>query len=180
MPMIAPAAPLADSAAGVALLAYTSVLRADTSELGLAGEHRETEAMLAASGLLFAVASFRHGVLDVLPMARDLVFDGIAEGVIVLDERRRVVDFNRAACGFFPELSERAIGFSRNPRKAAPATASAKSAAVCNPLSNSTTSGGSGSRAALAFRVGSNVQTTATTPGMPSSHSAPPSRHLAG
>ena len=37
-------------AAGVALLAYTSVLRADTSELGLAGEHRETEAMLAASG----------------------------------------------------------------------------------------------------------------------------------
>lgn len=67
---------------------------------------------LAASGLLFAVASFRHGLLDVLPMARDLVFDGIAEGVIVLDERRRIVDFNRAAAGFFPELGQRAIGFS--------------------------------------------------------------------
>lgn len=38
-------------AAGVALLAYTSVLRADTSALGLAGEHRETEALIAASGL---------------------------------------------------------------------------------------------------------------------------------
>lgn len=37
--------------AGVALLAYTSVLRADTSALGLAAEHRETEAMLAASGV---------------------------------------------------------------------------------------------------------------------------------
>ena len=69
---------------------------------------------LAASGLLFAIASFRHGLLDVLPMARDLVFDGIAEGVIVLDEQRRVVDFNRAASGFFPELSQRAIGFSRH------------------------------------------------------------------
>ena len=40
--------------AGVAL-AYTSVLHADTSPLGLAAEHRETEALLRASGLPFAV-----------------------------------------------------------------------------------------------------------------------------
>ncbi len=37
--------------AGVKLLAYTSVLRADTSVLGLAGEHRETEVAIKASGL---------------------------------------------------------------------------------------------------------------------------------
>ena len=37
--------------AGVGLLAYTSVLHADTSPLGLAGEHRDTEALLRASGL---------------------------------------------------------------------------------------------------------------------------------
>lgn len=37
--------------AGVKLLAYTSVLRADTSVLGLAGEHRETEADMRASGI---------------------------------------------------------------------------------------------------------------------------------
>ncbi len=37
--------------AGVQLLAYTSLLRADTSPLGLAAEHKETEAMLRASGL---------------------------------------------------------------------------------------------------------------------------------
>lgn len=37
--------------AGVKLLAYTSVLHADKSPLGLATEHRETEAKLAASGL---------------------------------------------------------------------------------------------------------------------------------
>ena len=69
---------------------------------------------LAACGLLFAIASFRHGILDVLPMARDLVFDGIAEGVIVLDERARIVDFNRAASRLFPELERHAIGFSRD------------------------------------------------------------------
>lgn len=38
---------------GVSLLAYTSVLHADTSELGLAGEHRETEEYIRASGLPF-------------------------------------------------------------------------------------------------------------------------------
>jgi NAD(P)H dehydrogenase (quinone) len=37
--------------AGVGLVAYTSVLRADTSPLGLAAEHKETEALLKASGL---------------------------------------------------------------------------------------------------------------------------------
>ena len=68
---------------------------------------------LAASGLLFCVASFRHGILDVLPMARDMVFDGIAEGVIVVDEQQRIVDFNRSANGFFPELGQHSIGRTR-------------------------------------------------------------------
>ncbi len=40
--------------AGVKLLAYTSILRADTSPLGLAAEHDETEAMIRASGIPFA------------------------------------------------------------------------------------------------------------------------------
>lgn len=41
--------------AGVGRLVYTSVLRADSSPLGLAGEHRETEAMLRASGLTHTI-----------------------------------------------------------------------------------------------------------------------------
>jgi NAD(P)H dehydrogenase (quinone) len=45
--------------AGVKLLAYTSVLHADTSPLGLAVEHRETEADIRASGVPFAL--LRHG-----------------------------------------------------------------------------------------------------------------------
>ncbi|MGI3168935.1 SDR family oxidoreductase [Pseudooceanicola sp. C21-150M6] len=49
----------AAKAAGVGHIVYTSVLHADTSELSLAGEHRETEAMLAASGL--TVTLLRNG-----------------------------------------------------------------------------------------------------------------------
>ena len=41
--------------AGVKLLAYTSVLHAPDSPLGLASEHRETEAHLKASGLPFVL-----------------------------------------------------------------------------------------------------------------------------
>jgi len=41
--------------AGVKLLAYTSVLRADTSPMGLAVEHKETEASIRASGIPFAL-----------------------------------------------------------------------------------------------------------------------------
>jgi len=41
--------------AGVKLLVYTSILHADTSSLGLAGEHLATEALLKASGLVYTI-----------------------------------------------------------------------------------------------------------------------------
>ena len=41
----------AAKAAGVAFIAYTSLLNADSSELSLAPEHLETEALLASSGI---------------------------------------------------------------------------------------------------------------------------------
>ena len=41
--------------AGVKQIAYTSVLRADTSALGIAAEHRATEAALKASGIAFTL-----------------------------------------------------------------------------------------------------------------------------
>jgi NAD(P)H dehydrogenase (quinone) len=41
--------------AGVKLLAYTSVLRADTSQLGLAVEHRETESYIRTSGVPYVL-----------------------------------------------------------------------------------------------------------------------------
>lgn len=65
---------------------------------------------LAATGAAFAVASLRHRVFNVLPLARDIVFDSIAEGVIVLDSRHCIIDFNRAATRLFPRLGLSLIG----------------------------------------------------------------------
>ena len=42
-------------AAGVGFIAYTSILHADTTPIGLAGEHRATEALLRASGVPHAL-----------------------------------------------------------------------------------------------------------------------------
>jgi NAD(P)H dehydrogenase (quinone) len=41
--------------AGVGLIAYTSILRAESSILGLAAEHKETEALLKASGVPYTL-----------------------------------------------------------------------------------------------------------------------------
>lgn len=41
--------------AGVSRIAYTSVLHADTSKLGLAEEHRQTETLIEASGLPYTL-----------------------------------------------------------------------------------------------------------------------------
>ena len=43
----------AEKVAGVPYLAYTSLLRADTSPLGLAQEHRETEKLIQDSGITY-------------------------------------------------------------------------------------------------------------------------------
>jgi NAD(P)H dehydrogenase (quinone) len=46
-------------AAGVGLIAYTSILRADTTPIAVAADHRATEAAIRASGLPFQF--LRHG-----------------------------------------------------------------------------------------------------------------------
>ncbi|HSK88549.1 MAG TPA: histidine kinase N-terminal 7TM domain-containing protein [Anaerolineales bacterium] len=49
----------------------------------------------SAIGLAFAL--FHHRLLDIAPIARDIVVDGMKDGMIVLDANRRIVDINRAA-----------------------------------------------------------------------------------
>jgi PAS domain S-box-containing protein len=49
------------------------------------------------TGLGMGYALFRHRLLDITPIARDRVIDGMKDGMIVLDARRRIVDINPAA-----------------------------------------------------------------------------------
>ena len=85
--------------AGVALIAYTSVLHADRSALGLAGEHRETEALIAASGIAHTL--LRNGwysenyAASIAPALQHGAFIGSAGAGLVSGAAR--IDYAEAA-----------------------------------------------------------------------------------
>jgi NAD(P)H dehydrogenase (quinone) len=73
--------------AGVRLLAYTSVLHADTSPLGLAADHRATEALLRDSGVPFVVLRngwYTENYTAAIPvaLAHDALIGSAGEGRI--------------------------------------------------------------------------------------------------
>jgi PAS domain S-box-containing protein len=54
-------------------------------------------AVFSVAGLPVAWALFRYRLLDIVPVARDTVVEGMSDGVIVIDARQRIVDLNPAA-----------------------------------------------------------------------------------
>lgn len=88
--------------AGVKLLAYTSILHADTSPLGLAAEHRDTEAILRESGVPFVL--LRHGWYTEnytsgvrAALARGAVFGCAGDGLISSATRADYAEADAAA-----------------------------------------------------------------------------------
>jgi diguanylate cyclase (GGDEF)-like protein len=65
---------------------------------------------MALSLPFFALALFRYRLLDIVPIAREAVFTGMSDGVIVMDVACRLIDFNPAASRLFPQLDGRLIG----------------------------------------------------------------------
>jgi len=55
-----------------------------------------TPIAFAFSGVVFAWGLFRLGLLDLLPVARDMVIEQMADGLMVLDARDRILDANPA------------------------------------------------------------------------------------
>jgi len=48
------------------------------------------------TGLGMAFALFRHHLLDLAPIARDVIIEGMQDGIIVLDQSDRIVETNKA------------------------------------------------------------------------------------
>jgi PAS domain S-box-containing protein len=62
------------------------------------------------TGVMFSLGLFRFRLLDVVPLARDAVVEGIHDGVLVLDGQDRIVDVNPAARGMLRDVVELVIG----------------------------------------------------------------------
>ncbi|USZ72560.1 histidine kinase N-terminal 7TM domain-containing protein [Natronosalvus halobius] len=56
-----------------------------------------TPVAFAITGVAIAAAIFRYRLLEIVPVARESVVETMRDGVIVLDEQRRIVDVNATA-----------------------------------------------------------------------------------
>ncbi len=65
---------------------------------------------LALSGPVFALALFHYKMLDLSPIARDIIFDGMGDPVIVIDSSFRVVDYNPASVDLIIPAGQPCIG----------------------------------------------------------------------
>ena len=107
---------------GYAALVRDGLFRRQAALLLLAGIAPMTAGLLGIWGVFgtafvdftpmaFAVTSavvgwvvFRHRLLDISPIARDVVFTNLSDGVVVVDAEGRIVDCNEPARGMFPSV----------------------------------------------------------------------------
>ena len=60
-------------------------------------EHDYTSVMFAMAGIAIVIGMTRHKLLDLQPIARDAVIDGMSDAMFTLDNQNRIVDVNPAA-----------------------------------------------------------------------------------
>ncbi len=69
-----------------------------------------TSASFSISGILIAWALFRYQLFDLVPLAHSLIIENLAEGMIVLDHKNRVLEMNRSAEAILETSVNDAIG----------------------------------------------------------------------
>jgi len=62
------------------------------------------------TGLILVTGIFRFRLFDLVPVARDLLIEGMSDGVLVLDEYSRIIDINPAALRFIDPMVVSPIG----------------------------------------------------------------------
>lgn len=60
--------------------------------------------------VLFSYAVDRYDMMHIIPLSRDVIFDWIYDGALVVDQDYRLRDFNQAARKIFPSLDKKRIG----------------------------------------------------------------------
>jgi diguanylate cyclase (GGDEF)-like protein len=65
---------------------------------------------LAVTCCLMYYGIFHCGMFELVPLSRNLIFNSMRDGVLILDTHRRLLDFNPAAEILFPGLKRRSVG----------------------------------------------------------------------
>lgn len=69
-----------------------------------------TPLAFSISGLILLWGLYRYGLLDMIPIAREIIFESIKDGVIVLDAQESVMDINPAAARLFGGNQSNLVG----------------------------------------------------------------------
>ena len=59
---------------------------------------------------MLAMGIFRFSLFNLVPLAWEMIFDNMADAVLVLDSKQRLVDYNRRCLDIFPQLDKKWIG----------------------------------------------------------------------
>jgi diguanylate cyclase (GGDEF)-like protein/PAS domain S-box-containing protein len=69
-----------------------------------------TPIMLTVASPIWALALFKYRLFDLSPVARDFIFESMTDGMIIVDSKGRLVDFNNAASRIFSHIKKKSIG----------------------------------------------------------------------
>jgi diguanylate cyclase (GGDEF)-like protein len=65
---------------------------------------------LTISCFIFAFGYYRFQLLQIIPLARDVIFDNLKDGVLVLDNSDRIIDYNPAIQSMVTGITKTVIG----------------------------------------------------------------------
>ena len=66
--------------------------------------------LLSVCTIIIGWAILERRVLEIIPLARDSIFEGLSDGALVLDRRDRIVDLNPIVPAMLPEMPREPIG----------------------------------------------------------------------
>lgn len=69
-----------------------------------------TPLVLSISMVLFMIGFLKVGMLDIAPLARDVIFEGTNDGILVIDRHSRITDFNTCMKSIMPFLDRSKTG----------------------------------------------------------------------
>jgi diguanylate cyclase (GGDEF)-like protein/PAS domain S-box-containing protein len=97
---LARSAPLFRAQIGAMLLGASLPWAANVYSLAESGPLHDldiTPVTFSLTGVIFAYALFRQRLFDLLPVARSVIIERMSDGVLVVDDRLRILDVNPAA-----------------------------------------------------------------------------------
>lgn len=79
--------------------------------LGLGPENLDLNPLFFSLSVpVYALGIFKFSLFNLVPMARDEVFEGMKDAIMVVDTNLRLVDYNRRCLALLPEIHKKNIG----------------------------------------------------------------------